>query len=531
MMDASNSFFLCRGDEEVTRIVLTLGQKNLLDIAAMAAATEDEVKGIVGEHSKLIDASWMIPLAREIMAVHCGVTPVTHPALRRLESVKAVLSEDAIILLFQDMGCSSGLVIDSDSQKTLMAMAMVDVNEDTNPSTSEIDVGNRASEKVAKSLSTWLPRWKWQAVQDNIRTLVELIKFPTSPEKMARTIGKRIRERFVPEEQQILVTMIYRIAAALQVGNEGKDWLNWLRADDDEERRSRHGDDDDKLPASVETLTTPHPINNPSIDAVTGGKASLRANPTVILPNDSLWLPPLATSDLELIEQSFSPTKEVGSLNHREKALKSLGPGKQLNDLAIDIWHRLLSAREKERFPHDHLLRSYCFSCFFWTKLMQLGDENPGYNFKAVHKWCTRLPEKTFLTYAHVVFPINKGGGHWVCVIAFFWEKTLTFFDSLGSSGETYLDIIIKVIEDEHKGMKHPFNKKVWSLIKCDPEVVPQQANGYDGGVYTCLYADFSVRDKALKFTPEQVTSMRYHIAHAIIKDRAPIWPCEKRFI
>ena len=506
-------------------IVLELGRQGLLRVDAMAAASEDDVTSIVQRHSKNIDARWMIPLAAELIAVHRGITPVTYSALRRLESVKYVLSEEGITLFFQALGSSSGLVFDADSRKILVVLGMVDVDEYIDTSTREVDMDKLANGKVEESLMTWIPRRQWQAFQDTIRTLVEMIKFPESTEQMARTLGKRINEKFVDEEQEVLVAMIHDIAAALRDGNECNDWRHWLRGDKD------------KQCASATAESKAHPINNAFTHELTGSNASPNAsaklNPTIYVALDRRWLRPLERSDFERIESCFvQPKGEDRKLN----AIRTLGPGQKLNDEAVNLWCSMINAREEQRFPEDVYFRTVCLSTFFWSTLMQVGNADAGYNFEALSPW--QSPRKgdshrkvshlkgDILSYSSLMFPINIiEEDHWVLVVAHLWKKEIRYVDSCGAPGDKYLNVILRYIQDEYGRNKLAFVESDWSLIPCDPSIVPQQDNAFDCGVYVCLFVDFIVRESALTFTPQQVTSMRYHIAHAIIKGSTPRWP------
>jgi sentrin-specific protease 1 len=78
-----------------------------------------------------------------------------------------------------------------------------------------------------------------------------------------------------------------------------------------------------------------------------------------------------------------------------------------------------------------------------------------------------------------IFFPINQGGMHWVCAVAFMQEKRIQFYDSMSGKGLEYLENIFQYIKDEHQdknGAPLPQAER-WSLIQCTSDT-PRQANG-----------------------------------------------------
>ena len=56
-----------------------------------------------------------------------------------------------------------------------------------------------------------------------------------------------------------------------------------------------------------------------------------------------------------------------------------------------------------------------------------------------------------------------------------------------------------------------------WTLVPCEADV-PQQENGYDCAVFTCMFADFISLDRPLAFSQEHITQCRERIALSIMK-------------
>jgi sentrin-specific protease 1 len=111
---------------------------------------------------------------------------------------------------------------------------------------------------------------------------------------------------------------------------------------------------------------------------------------------------------------------------------------------------------------------------------------------------------------------------HWVCAVAFMQEKRIQFYDSMGADGTEYIQSIMQYIKDEYKDKnKKPLpDEEEWELVPCQPGT-PQQLNGFDCGVFTCMFADFVSKDCPLVFGQDHITLCRERIALAILKGTA----------
>lgn len=122
-----------------------------------------------------------------------------------------------------------------------------------------------------------------------------------------------------------------------------------------------------------------------------------------------------------------------------------------------------------------------------------------------------------------IVFPINQGNQHWTSAVVFVQEQKIQYFDSLGGSGKHYLQFLFKYIQDEHLDKrKSPLKSpELWSLVPCTPDT-PRQQNGYDCGVFTCLFADWISMDRPLeKLSEKEMLLYREHIALSILDGQA----------
>ena len=98
-------------------------------------------------------------------------------------------------------------------------------------------------------------------------------------------------------------------------------------------------------------------------------------------------------------------------------------------------------------------------------------------------------------------------------------EKRIQFYDSMMGSGTYYLEGLMRYLKDEwnaKKGGELPDVDK-WELVTCEQDT-PQQENGFDCGVFTCMFADFLSLDRPLSFSQEHITQCRERIALSIMK-------------
>ena len=74
---------------------------------------------------------------------------------------------------------------------------------------------------------------------------------------------------------------------------------------------------------------------------------------------------------------------------------------------------------------------------------------------------------------------------------------------------QVFLEALFKYIGDEYKGLSKPSpNFEDWEF-KVDEESTPRQRNGFDCGVFVCMFADYLFKSKTLQFSQEDVTDYR----------------------
>ena len=85
-----------------------------------------------------------------------------------------------------------------------------------------------------------------------------------------------------------------------------------------------------------------------------------------------------------------------------------------------------------------------------------------------------------------------------------------------------YLEAIFRYLEDEHLDKKKTAlaDSEEWALVRCQTDT-PRQKNGFDCGVFTCMFADFLSKDCPLVFGQGHVDQCRNRIALSILEGEA----------
>jgi len=178
-------------------------------------------------------------------------------------------------------------------------------------------------------------------------------------------------------------------------------------------------------------------------------------------------------------------------------------------------------AKRDEQLTKDSPGRKRChyFKSFFFTKLFDEGATNQ-YRYANVKRWSRRVPGKDIFNLDKIFFACNVHQTHWTCVVIFMQEKLIRFYDSMAGDGYSYSHGLLKYLKDEWKAKKGGDlpNADEWKIVGYVDGDVPQQQNGFDCGVFTCMYADFVSMDRPLAFTQEHITRCRERIALSIMK-------------
>ncbi|KAL3913872.1 MAG: hypothetical protein SGARI_000432, partial [Bacillariaceae sp.] len=200
---------------------------------------------------------------------------------------------------------------------------------------------------------------------------------------------------------------------------------------------------------------------------------------------------PFTAEEHERIREAmfgYGPENEIiaqdgnGADNVLRRSMQTLQPGQWLNDEVIHYFYLMLAKRDAELCKLDpSRKRSHFFKSFFMTKLLNEGDatRDGEYEYKNVKRWSKKVPGKDIFALDKIIFPINMGQMHWICAAIFMEKKKIQVFDSMGSSGELYLQALFQYLQDEHmdKKKKPLPDQDEWELITTTRDT-PRQRNG-----------------------------------------------------
>lgn len=208
-------------------------------------------------------------------------------------------------------------------------------------------------------------------------------------------------------------------------------------------------------------------------------------------------------------------THENSNIDITGEILQCLRPGAWLNDEVINVYLELLKEREK-REPQK-FLKCHFFSTFFYKKLI---SGRGGYNFQSVRRWTTQRKLGYSLIECDKIFvPIHKEV-HWCLAIINKKDEKFQYLDSLKGGDTRVLNVLTRYFVDE---VKDKCGKDI-NVSSWEQEFVtdlPEQANGFDCGMFMIKYADFYSRDIGLCFSQKNMPYFRRRTAKEILKLRA----------
>ncbi|XP_027632498.1 sentrin-specific protease 2 isoform X3 [Tupaia chinensis] len=174
-----------------------------------------------------------------------------------------------------------------------------------------------------------------------------------------------------------------------------------------------------------------------------------------------------------------------------------------LNDEVINFYMNLLVERNKKQgYPALHV-----FSTFFYPKLKSGG-------YQAVRRWTKGV---NLFEQELILVPIHRKV-HWSLVVIDLRRKCLKYLDSMGQKGHRICELLLQYLQDESKTKRNTdLNLLEWTHYSMKPHEIPQQLNGSDCGMFTCKYADYISRDKAITFTQHQMPLFRKKMVWEIL--------------
>ncbi|XP_071581648.1 sentrin-specific protease-like [Temnothorax nylanderi] len=160
-----------------------------------------------------------------------------------------------------------------------------------------------------------------------------------------------------------------------------------------------------------------------------------------------------------------------------QKDLYTLADSNWLNDEVINFYMNLLIARStsSNKYPKVHAMNTY-----FYSKLLSGGHSS-------LKRWTRKVD-----IFAHdlIIIPIHLNV-HWCMSIVDFRDKTIIYYDSMGSDNPKCLAALKLYLQNESLDKKkQPYDMSDWKFYSA--KNIPRQTNGSDCGVFSCMFAEMA---------------------------------------
>ncbi|KAH8386409.1 hypothetical protein KR093_000341, partial [Drosophila rubida] len=184
------------------------------------------------------------------------------------------------------------------------------------------------------------------------------------------------------------------------------------------------------------------------------------------------------------------------SLNITRSDINTLTGSCWLNDEIINFYMNLLTDRSETK--KGKLPSVYAMNTFFIPRLLQNGHS-------AVKRWTRKID---LFNKDIIPVPVHVGGVHWCMAIIHMRNKTIRYYDSMGKPNQMVLNALESYLREESLDKrKVPFDTSDFKIESV--QNVPQQTNGSDCGVFSCMFAEYITRDQPLSFSQENMEYFR----------------------
>lgn len=179
-----------------------------------------------------------------------------------------------------------------------------------------------------------------------------------------------------------------------------------------------------------------------------------------------------------------------------------------LNDEVINFYMNLLMERSELK-KSEGLPGVYAMNTFFIPRLLQAG-------FAGVKRWTRKVD---IFSYDVIPIPVHVGQVHWCMAIIHMRNKTIRYYDSMGSPNPRVLQALESYLKEESLDKK----KCEFDTSKFEIESVrdvPKQMNGSDCGVFSCMFAEYISRDKEITFSQQHMPYFRQKMIFEIARGK-----------
>lgn len=225
---------------------------------------------------------------------------------------------------------------------------------------------------------------------------------------------------------------------------------------------------------------------------------------------EEILLPTLSEEMLREIQGALVPCSpdevltEGFGLKITRKDIHTLAGLNWLNDEVINFYMNLLIARGTAgKYPKVHAMNT-----FFYPKLLSGGHSS-------LKRWTRKVD---IFAQDLVVVPVHLNI-HWCMSIIDFRDKAIVYYDSMGSSNPKCLVALKQYLQDESLDKKkQAYDMNDWKLQSAKD--IPQQMNGSDCGVFSCMFAEYVCANKKITFTQQDMPYFRNKMVYEILKSK-----------
>ncbi|XP_039497588.1 uncharacterized protein LOC120455448 [Drosophila santomea] len=188
------------------------------------------------------------------------------------------------------------------------------------------------------------------------------------------------------------------------------------------------------------------------------------------------------------------------NLHITSEDIRTFVDGEWLNDEVINFYMSLLTERSEKRA--GELPATYAMNTFFVPRLLQAGHAG-------VKRWTRKVD---LFSKDIIPVPVHCNGVHWCMAIIHLRNKTIRYYDSMGKPNQPVLDALEKYLREESLDKrKQPFDTSGFVIESV--QNIPQQLNGSDCGVFSCMFAEYITRDVPITFSQSEMLYFRKKMA------------------
>ncbi|XP_013118762.2 uncharacterized protein LOC106095877 isoform X2 [Stomoxys calcitrans] len=194
------------------------------------------------------------------------------------------------------------------------------------------------------------------------------------------------------------------------------------------------------------------------------------------------------------------------NLNITRRDIHTLCGHNWLNDEVINFYMNLLTERGELKSKSHGLPTVYAMNTFFVPRLIQAGHAG-------VKRWTRKVDifSKDILP-----VPVHVGGVHWCMAIIHMKNRSIKYYDSMGTPNPTVLKALEQYLKDESLDKrKQPFDTSDFVIESV--QGVPRQMNGSDCGVFSCMFAEYITRNKDITFSQQNMEYFRQKMVLEIV--------------